>query len=550
MRKTTMNVAGAGPLHHLWFPIAIIVFALMAYHNSFAGVFVFDDRNTIIGNAAVHDWPPKAIFFLTRPLFYLTLAVNYQLGGFNPVGYHVINLLIHVLAALTLFGLLRRTFVSQRFHKRVRTSAGILAACISILWVVHPLQTESVTYISQRSELLAGLFYLWTLYCFVRSHDSPVSGRWKVGAVLACAFGMATKEVMITAPLAVLLYDRIFLSTSWRELFARGKGFYASLFGTYAILWLTMLGADLAQMSESAGFSYKGITSLRYAMNQSSVILHYLKLAIWPTGLCLDYVWRPAASSGTLLGPSAILIALMVVMAVTLKRSPGIGFFGLWFFVTIAPSSSFFPIRDLAFEHRMYLPLIAVIALIVLWLYAAMDTLLGAGRRRRQAARAVACLALGSAMVLSDWTVRRNQDYHGEVHMWQDVIRKRPDNPRAHYNLGRIYSDQGKLKEAAASYERATMWVGDYADAHNNLGATLASIGELEKGIEEVRKAIRLNPNLAKAHNNLGTLLRRQGKLEEARSHYGKAIQIDPNYAIAKTNLKSLGEEMRGGSEQ
>ena len=212
-------------------PLVVVAAGLLAYHNSFTGPFIFDDLPSIPENPTIrHLWPiwqplsPPQTGGITvegRPVINLSLAINYALGGYDVRGYHVLNLTIHILAGLTLFGVVRRTLLQPRLRERFGGVANELALAVAVLWTVHPLQTESVTYIVQRAESLMGLFYLLTLYCFIRSVESPRPRVWCGLCLTACAVGMASKEVMASAPLLVMLYDRAFISGSFREAWRR-----------------------------------------------------------------------------------------------------------------------------------------------------------------------------------------------------------------------------------------------------------------------------------------------------------------------------------------
>ncbi|MGA2605784.1 MAG: hypothetical protein ABSG14_16325, partial [Verrucomicrobiia bacterium] len=205
-------------------PVLIIAAGIGAYHNSFQGPFILDDVPSILENPQIrHLWPigealsPSANSMVGgHPVVNLSLAVNYALGGLAVWGYHALNLTIHILAALTLFGIVRRTLARPKLREQFGASGEWVALAVAVLWTIHPLQTEAVTYLSERGESLMGLFYLLTLYGFLRGVESPGHGRWFVLSVAACALGMATKEVMVTAPLMVLLYDRTFVSQSFR----------------------------------------------------------------------------------------------------------------------------------------------------------------------------------------------------------------------------------------------------------------------------------------------------------------------------------------------
>ena len=224
----------SAPAHQPWrrfVPAAVLgVVGLLAYANSFSGVFVFDDYKQIVLESRVESVSPIDRHLASRrPLVSLSLAANYQLAENSaeppPVatastwGFHLFNVLIHVLAAWALFGVIRRTLRLERFSESWRSSATSFAFFSSLLWLLHPLQTQSVTYLIQRAESMMGLFYLLTLYCVIRGAESDRALPWNLAAVLACTAGMASKAVMVTAPMVVLLYDRLFLSDSFKETF-------------------------------------------------------------------------------------------------------------------------------------------------------------------------------------------------------------------------------------------------------------------------------------------------------------------------------------------
>jgi hypothetical protein len=199
-------------------PLLLVIVGSVAYATSFKGAFLFDDGVNIIENPNVRSlWPltgamsaPSTSGLTTRPIVCLSLALNYALCGYAVWGYHAFNLAVHLLAGLTLYGIVRRSLLSERLQARFGEHAEVLAWAAATIWTVHPLQTESVTYIIQRCESMMGLFYLLTLYTVIRAIQSRRVVAWSVAAVLCCALGMATKEVMVTAPVVVLLYDRAF----------------------------------------------------------------------------------------------------------------------------------------------------------------------------------------------------------------------------------------------------------------------------------------------------------------------------------------------------
>ena len=510
-----------------WLRGAIIVLAALAsYHNSLSGAFVFDDPSRIQDNPRTqHALLTEVVGGTERPVVQLSLALNYAVGGFNVRGYHVFNLIVHALAALTLYGIVRRTLLGKRLRSKYDQVAGWLAFAVALLWLLHPLQTESVTYVIQRAESMMGLFYLLTFYCVIRGSEVAKERLWYAAAVIACALGMGCKPVMATAPVMVLLYDRAFLTGSFREALRCRAWLYSGLAATWLLL-LVLLDRGGQDWKTSAGFTYQPIQPMEYALTQPGVILHYLRLSVWPHPLCLDYAW-PIARTWTSIVPPVILIAIMLFITVWFYRvMPPLGFACTWFFLTLAPSSSVIPIADVAFEHRMYLSLAAIVTLGVVGIY------------RLIGQRSVIVLA-AFAMALGFLTAQRNMDYRSELAIWSDTVAKRPNNPRAHNNLGFALANRGKATDAIREYECALRLKSDYAEAHNNLGVVLASQGKVSEAITEYAAALRIKPDDAGAHNNLGVALVDQGNVTDAIWQYKCALRLKPDDAEARNNLGS-----------
>jgi tetratricopeptide (TPR) repeat protein len=549
----------------IWLAVACLVGAiLVAYHNSFSGPFVFDDGPAVLGNPTIRHLsalgdvlsPPREAGQTVggRPVVNLSLAVNYALGGVSVRGYHVFNLIVHTLGALALFGVARRTLLQPALSERYGSAATPLALAVALLWAVHPLLTESVTYVIQRAESLMGLFYLLTLYCFIRGAKSegntPGAGGqrasaptstvmdhrgnvWYLLTVGACTLGMATKEVMVSAPLLVLLYDRTFVAGSWRDAWARRKGFYLSLGATWLLLGWLVLGAE--NRGGTAGLGM-GDSVWTYALTQTRAIVLYFQLALWPHPLVLDYGTDVIGRMADAL-PFALAVALPIAgTAVALWRRPAAGFLGVWFFAILAPSSSIVPIpvQPLA-EHRMYLPLAAVVALAVVSLYSYW---------RR------GCWFVFAAMApaLASLTVGRNEDYRGPVAIWADTVAKRPANARAQCYYGDVLAAQGQFAEALSHYDEAIQLDrpatarGDRSilgDILVNSGNVLRALGREAEAVKRYEDALHVDPGLAAAHFNLGCVHLQASRLPEAVDRFEQALKIDPDYVAAHTSLGS-----------
>jgi len=514
-------------------PLVVVAAGLLAWHNSFTGPFIFDDVTSIQENSTIRRlWPisqplsPPRKGGTTvegRPLTNLSLAINYALGGFKVQGYHVLNLAVHILAGLALLGVVRRTLLQPKLRGRFGTAANELALAVALLWTVHPLQTESVTYIIQRAESIMGLFYLLTLYCFIRGAASPLPRRWYILCVAACALGMASKEVIISAPFMVLLYDRTFVSGSFREAWHRRRPLYLALASTWILLGFLVV--TYGNRGGAAGFTSSTTSWQAYALTQLPAIAHYLRLSFWPTPLVFDYGTAVVTSAAEVV-PGAVIVAILLIgTLIALNRSPSVGFLGVWFFAILAPTSSVMPVvTQTIAEHRMYLSLAAVVTLSVIGIY----TLLG-----RHSLPFFLVLAAGLGFL----TTHRNEVYRSDLSIWTDTVAKRPENARAQYNLGNALTEAGRPAEAIPHSEQALRIDPWYLDVHNNLGLALFGAGRVSEAIDQYKQTLQIKPNDAKAYVNLANALLSVGKAPEAIECFEQALRIKPDNPKAHYNL-------------
>ncbi len=510
-------------------PLLLLAVGGLAYLNSFPGAFVFDDRGSILNNPGILQlgsaWFPPANGSPAagRPLVNFSLALNYAVGGFHVWSYHLFNLTVHLLAALTLFGLVRRTLASPLLPARYAARAQPLALAVAVLWMVHPLQTESVTFISQRAESLMGLFYLLTLYAFARSTTSKSAPFWLVCSGLSCLAGTFCKEVTVTAPLAVLLYDRTFASGTFAAAWRRHPKYYLALLATW--LPLAALVWSAGDRGGSAGFGV-GVKWLDYALAQFPAIAHYLALSAWPHPLLLDYRTTLPLPAHLVLPALLLIVALAAATVFLLWKRPTLGFLGAWFFVILAPSSSVIPIgTEITAEHRMYLPLAALCVLLVLALEAC--------TRPRMFAFAVALLALAFGIL----TVQRNHDYRTELGNYHAEVAIDPGNERAHMNLGVLLAEQDRLPESVREYQIALALNPRAADTESNLGRALAKLGRNDEALAHYRQSLRLNPDYYPAHAALADALIAAGDAPSAITEYAEMIRLQPDSESTQLNL-------------
>ncbi len=533
-------VPAAGLRRTTW--LALLVLALAAgaaYHDSFHGPFVFDDLFAIQNNPDIRSFATTlrenpavdTVTAVGRPLLRVSLWANYALGGLDVRGYHAVNLLLHLAVAFTLFAFTRRLLASPRLAPRTAASAGPLALAIALLWTVHPLQSESVTYVVQRAEMLGALFYLLTLYAVVRCAEAGASGAraWAVAAVLSCLLGMASKETLATAPLVALAMDRIFFSSSWSALWRARRGLYLALAATWIFQALLVFAS--AGRKGTVGFALS-IAWWEYALTQPYYLCRYLALSLWPGPLVFDYGSYVARGAGEIVPYLLVVLALGALTLFALWKRPALGFLGLWFFALLGPTSSVVPVvTQTGAEHRMYLPLAAVVVLAVLGVHAL------ARRHPPLGPRLAAVLLVLATLALGTRTVLRNRDYRDHLTLWQTVVDRWPHSPRGHTYLGGGLSSAGRTAEAIAHYERALDLRRDFPPAHNNLGATLAKLGRSAEAIAHYEEALRLAPGYAEAHSNLGASFVAAGRAAEAIPKLEEALRLQPGYAEAHSNL-------------
>lgn len=519
-----------------WLPALLVAAGALAWANSLEGVFVFDDLNRIVRNREIHSLaePGRLLAGTSRPLLKLSLAANWALGGGDPRGYHLVNLALHVLAGLTLYGVVRRTLLCDGLRARVGESAPWLAASVALLWLLHPLQTQAVTYVVQRSEIMMGLAALATLYFSIRAAQGRRPLAWGAAAVASCALGMGAKEVMVVTPLLVLLHDRTFLAGSTAAALRRRAGLYAGLAATWLVPF-ALIGTDTLFAGEFARPDLPTASPLEYGLTQPRILLHYLRLSLWPSPLCFDYAWPPATSAAEIVPAAIVVTAATLAGAWLLWKGSWLGFLAAWFFLILAPTSSFFPIQDLAVEHRMYLPLAAVVTGVVFLAHGA----LAATGPRRPALGAAVAVATATALGLA--TADRNRDYHDELGLWRTVVEVAPENARAHYNVGTLLRSRGRPDEAIDAYRRSLEIAPERPRTHYNLANALKARGELDASMVHYRRCLELDPDHSEAHVNLANALHAKGHDEEAIRHYQLALESAPG-AVAHYNLAVLLE--------
>ncbi len=524
---------------------------LLAYHNSFRVPFVFDDvtaipQNTSLRAAATWWTPPADTTVSGRPLLNASFGFNYAIGRERVFGYHAVNLALHVGAALLLYGLVRRTLAPEsRAEPAGRPTPPAppegAALTVALLWLLHPLQTEAVTYIVQRAESLAGFLYLATLYTFARGAGAGTAGgptvrgpAWLAASSVLCALGMAAKETMVSAPLIVLLYDRTFVSGTFRAAWQRRRAYYLGLAATW--LLLAYLVASTEGRGGSAGFN-ADVSWWHYLLTQAAALCTYARLTLWPHPLTFDYGFSVITELGRVWGEGLVILLALGATGWALVRRPALGFLGAWFFCLLAPTSSFVPVATQTMaEHRMYLALAAPLMLLVV------------GLGRGLGSRGLAILLLGAAAA-GVVTHQRNEDYRDALSLWTDAAAKQPGNGRTHYGVGAALAQLGRDEEAIRAFRRSIALDPASVEAHTTLGLLLQKTGRAPDAAEAWAEALRLDPTDPEANIHLGGLLAAQGRpaealelFERARPRGSDRASLHVNYGGALLQLGRTAE--------
>lgn len=514
------------------------------YAGSLRGEMIFDDLLIIAPNPSIHSLrhlgqvlnpPHDGSPVQGRPMVNLSLAINYALGREEVFGYHLFNVFVHVVNALLVFGIVRRTLRLPAIASHIAERSRVLAFVVALLWGVHPLATAAVDYISQRTELLVSLFYMLTVYCVIRSHTGR-AWLWQIAAAVACLLGMASKEVMVSAPLVVLIYDRVFLSQSWKETFRQRGILYAALAATWILLGALMISNGTR--NHSVGFGGE-ISVWNYALTQCRALVLYLKLCFWPAPLVFDYGTEVIAGPKQVWPQALLLLVLVIGVALALLERPLLGFMGLAWFAILAPTSSIVPIRTQVIgEHRAYLPLAVGMVIVVVAAYhcgrALAPRLAPAACKTKLFGWGVSAgVTVAAAVALSSLTVLRHRDYRTKLEIWNDVIRKCPSNARAHNSRGDIFYSSGRYEQAIADYDRAITLKPNDAAAYNNRACAYNSSRHYDEAIADATRALQLRPNYAAAYYNRGNAYYFTGACDKAIADYDAAIQLKPEDAAA-----------------
>jgi tetratricopeptide (TPR) repeat protein len=535
--------------------LGVILLVLGIYLPSMHGEFLFDDIYEIEQNPHIRTLSPLSEPMLSthtlpvRPLPYLTFALNFAAHQLDTRGYHLVNVLLHLFAGWLLFQVIFNSFTASWSRILLwldAKEAYYLASLTAVLWLIHPVQTQAVSYIYQRIEVMVSLLLLLSIYAYQRFLTKQ-HFYWLWVSISACFLAMLSKESAFIIPLLILSYDWLIvirLPENQQKEPQKWRSWFFPVLGSLWILQFLMIGAQSASYGEFSGSSHD---RWQYLLTQSWVILHYLKLVIFPFPLLLDYHWPPITSLSASF-PASILVAagiLLTFFAIFKRYTWGLPL--IWFYLTLAPSSSFVPVIAICAEHRMYLTLAAPVLVGVCLIYWICKKI-----RLNHIAFSIVIIAIMA--FFSCLTFQRNHSYQTRLGMWEDVRQKAPENPNCYWYLGKTYTKQGNIPSAINSYEtgltkqiivsgnRATL----QSKFHNELGLLYSKNEKtLTLAQQHYQQAFTINPGNVEAHNNLGILYFNCGYPQRAEAQFLLALQKRPDFPQAKQNLQILHEELK-----
>ena len=539
-----MNIySNVNKKNNLLLILVIIIAGIIAYSNSFDCSFHFDDKivldsKIMTDSATVADW---IHLFPNRPLGILTFALSYNIHKLDVWGYHLVNLTIHLINALLIWWLTLMTFSTPVMKEEpISRYKTVIAFLTALLFITHPLATQSVTYIAQRFASLATLFYFLSLILFIKGRlwsGSRNISLFMFGSSLTAAIcGMLTKEIVFTLPFAVVLYDYCFIKTSFSKPEVKDKSLIFSFIILVIFFFIYFRNRSLNvfdTVTPDQGYSYS-ISMKEYFFTQFRVILTYIRLFFLPINQNFDYDYPVSTSFFQIKTFLSFLVLLSILLSgVGLFKKYRLISFGIfWFFLTLSVESSIIPIsQNVIFEHRTYLPSIGFfIAFTGAFFYFL----------REQYFRVALIIILLITAVNTGLTYQRNKIWKNEYTLWGDCLKKSPDKARVNNSFGLALFDKGDFKEAIRNYNRSILIKPDYSEAYVNRGAAYNALGQYQRAIEDCNKSILLKSDHPQAYINRGNAYIALGQYEQALKNYNEAIQLKPGYADAYNNRGTI----------
>ena len=527
----------------------LAVAATLLYLNSFQVPWQFDDRPNIVDNLSVHfhtfsleQW--RRLFTdsysgSTRFFSYFTFALNFYLGGLNVFGYHLVNLLIHISTGIFVFWFVLLTLRLPSQRDRYKDIGLKVAFLAGLLFIAHPVQTQSVTYIVQRMSSMAAMFYLLSMILFIKGRLS--TGRERIlyygGMGLSGLLSIFSKENAFILPLFIALYEMTFFRKEEGASLTRPMIKVSLILIGLGLIGFIFLGGKYIPVIRE-GYLYRDFTMLERVLTQLRVVIHYLTLMIFPhpSRLNLDHDF-PVSKS--LFDPSSTFISLVIILFFIgigiwkMKRWSLLSFFIFWYFGNLVIESSIIPL-EMVYEHRLYLPSLGPIFLFSLLMVRGWEKWVPAEGKKKEAIFIGWVILI--ALPLSWATIHRNSIWRSELELWKDVLRKSPNKGRPHYNLGYFYYKSGEVGKAQEEFELALKLDPRIAPAHFNLGVINYNRGLVDEAVPRFQKALSIDPKYIMAYVYLGEIYHRRGRREEGLAEFEKALKMDPN------NIRALNQ--------
>jgi tetratricopeptide (TPR) repeat protein len=529
-KKGYTNLVGLG---------IIIVLGIIIYSNSFNCSFHFDDLTRIVDNPNIRNLSDVKAWwndYPTRPVGMFTLALNYHFNQLNVQYYHLVNLIIHLINACLAGWLTLLIFSSPALKDNpVTRHKNIIAFFTALMFVSHPLATQSVTYIIQRLASMAAMFYLLSLALYMKArltnkiHTSAY--LLFAGSLISGVLAVLTKENAFTLPFAILLFEICFLRT--KKISINFKNYRVitimAVFLTAILIILLKFSSGIFKPIPPSQYNPYTLTPLNYLFTQFNVIIKYIQLLFLPINQNLDYDF-PISNNffriRTLL--SFLVLFSLFTLAIFLFKKYRIISFGIfWFFLTLSIESGFIPINDVIFEHRTYLPSFGFFLILSWGVYALF------WNKYKYLAISIFVIIIGSNSFL---TFERNKVWKDNLTLWNDVISKSPDKARPFINRGFAYTSLGQMDKAIDDYTRAIEINPEFTDSYYNRGLAYGTIGQFDKAIADYSKAMEIDPAYTKAYSGCGVAYYNLGQWDKAIAEYSRAIEIDPKYADAFYN--------------
>jgi tetratricopeptide (TPR) repeat protein len=526
---------------------------LAIYSQTFDSPFVLDDLRKIEENPhlRVNRLSPTEIVKAglqsskSRPIAFMTFALNYSLHQYDVFGYHLFNISIHVLTGFFLYLFLKATFRIPIVQARYKHT-DLISFFAALIWLVHPIQTQSVTYIVQRTNSLAALFFTLSIlfYAYGRLTEKNQKGwLWLIASAAAWLLSLGCKQITAILPILIFLYEWYLFQDLSKDWLKKSLKYLLAIGAFGILLFLIYTGFNPWEKIQSLhDYARHEFTITQRFLTQFRVVIYYISLIFFPlpSRLNLDYDF---VLSQSLINPISTLLSLgaiigLIVLALYLaKKDRLISFCILWFFGNHIIESSILPLATI-FEHRNYLPsmMVCLIPVVLAYRYIKLDW--------------IKVGLLGVLVVgLSVWTYQRNRVWENKITLWSDVVKKSPGKARPHFNLGAAFSEQKKDEEAIPLYQRALEISPNLAEPHINLGEALERQGKIEEAAAHYHAALKIEPDLPEAHHNMGAILKKLGRIEEAIQFYQNALKIRPHYASAHFGLANTLVE-KGEVEQ